>query len=275
MSACRVAPSLGALEGTHQEVWGTEDYVYSKHKNEPTVFFGMYDLRDYLALWRHKGKKWILWAGSDLRNLEAGFIFNDGKLKWLSKILRGNWWVLPILRKAEHWVESSWEKDTLQKLGFHSKVQPSFMGNVKDYEISFTPGNKVYLSASEGRQEEYGWWRIERVADSYPELEFHLYGAEWFSAHPNVICHGRVPKEQMNEEIKHMQCGLRLNLTDGFSEVTAKSILWGQYPMTVIPFPMIESAKNLMDITEKKEPNIVARNYYLKRLNAYPWNKNK
>ena len=81
MTQCKWAVSLGELEGTHQKAWGTTEY---KSRSEPTVFMGMYDLRDYIALWRHKGKAWVLWCGSDIRSLRANFVFNDGKLKWLS-----------------------------------------------------------------------------------------------------------------------------------------------------------------------------------------------
>jgi hypothetical protein len=38
------------------------------------------------------------------------------------------------------------------------------------------------------------------------------------------------------------QCGLRLNKFDGFSEVTAKSVLMGQYPITTIKYPHIDTA---------------------------------
>lgn len=277
MTQCRVAPSLGALEGDPHEVWGTVPY---KKREGSCVFFGLYDLRDYWALWRHKGHAWVLWAGSDLRNLEAGFVFNDGKLRMLSKILRGNWWVIPILRKAEHWVENDWERAVLEKYSIQATVRPSFMGNVGEYEMSFTPGNRVYLSSGAGRQYEYGFGIVERIAPQVPEVEFHLYGAPWDTKQPNIIVHGRVPKEQMNEEIRRMQCGLRLNETDGFSEVTAKSVLWGQWPISRLHNPYVTHAPNtaalieaLRAIPTKEYTNAEAHAYYRKMLNRYPWNR--
>lgn len=278
MPYCRVAPSLGALEGTPLEAWGTPEYVYKLHKNEPTVFFGLYDLRDYLALWRHKGKKWVLWAGSDIRNLRSGFVFNDGKLKWLSKLLRGNWWVMPILVDAEHWVENLWELKQLQLEGITSHVTSSFMGNIADYQNIFRPNNKVYLSCGMGRQVEYGFDVIERIADKVSFIEFHLYGDTWETKHPNVIVHGRVPKEQMNEEIKHMGCGLRLNETDGFSEITAKAILWGQWAVTRIPnyrLPNFRTDEELIQIlchiAAGYSPHKGVREWYIDSINKYPW----
>ena len=62
-SYCRWAPSLGELEDTAENVWGTKPYIWTEHRKKSCVFFGLYDLRDYLALWMHEGKAWVLWAG--------------------------------------------------------------------------------------------------------------------------------------------------------------------------------------------------------------------
>lgn len=278
MSYCRVAPSLGALEGTPEEAWGTKPYTWLKHRQDPTVFFGLYDLRDYLALALHTGKKWVLWAGSDLRNLNSGFIFNDGKLKWLSEVFGSGNWILPILKSAEHWVENEAEARVLQRFGIQAKVCPSFMGKIENYDVESVPGNKVYVSSGANRQREYGFDIIESIAYKLPQIEFHLYGAPWETNHKNIIVHDLVPKDIMNDEIKKMQCGLRLNHTDGFSEVTAKSILWGQYPITRITSPFISSfvtTDELVELLEKVphfvRPNTIAREYYRSELNNYPW----
>ena len=269
----RWAKSLGELEATHQEIWGTSDYI---SRYEPTCFFGMYDLRDYIALWRHKGGAWILWTGSDVRNLKNGFLFNDGKLKKISKILRGNWWVFPILYKAEHWVENKTEYTALKELGIESQICPSFLGDIDKFEISYKPSKKpkVYTSVSGDKFGLYGWDKIPRLARENPDIEFHLYGSTFPFAFdiPNVFIHGRVPKEQMNNEIKKMQGALRLTEFDGFSEILAKSILWGQWPISpFIDYPHI--LKDISGLRNKKKPNIEGRNYYRKNLNAYPWVK--
>ena len=272
---CRVAPSLGSLEGDPHDVWDTVPYV---DRHRPVVFFGLYDLRDYYALLRHKGKAWVLWAGSDLRNLDSGFVFNDGNLGALSRLLKGNWWILPILRKAEHWVENDWERSVLERYDIRAYVRPSFMGNVNEYQVEFEPGNKVYLSCGSGRQLEYGFGIVEYIAPLLPEVEFYLYGGNWDTRQENVIVRGRISKEEMNEEIKHMQCGLRLNATDGFSEITAKSVLWGQWPISWLYNPHVTHTPNtasliaaLREIPEKRDPNILGRKYYLSMLNNYPW----
>jgi len=279
---CRYAPSLGGLEGTPEEAWGTLPYSW-KQRNEPTVFFGLYDLRDYLALGAHKGKKWVLWCGSDLRHLRSGFIANDGKLKWLSLLFRGKFTrlVRSVLKTAEHWVENETEKEALESLGIKvTGVCPSFIGNIHQFKITYTPKKNpaVYLSASEGRQEEYGFPVVERIARWTPSVRFHLYGANWKTKHKNVQVHGRVPKDQMNQEISKMQCGLRLNEFDGFSEILAKAVLMGQYAIGKVPHPYIPSYENDMELimqldalSYRPEPNAKARTWYLKNLNQYPW----
>ena len=284
---CRWAPSLGELEGTHEEVWGTQKYIWKRHKKEPCTFFGLYDVRDYLALWQHRGKAWILWAGSDLENLIQGFIFNNGKLKLLSKILRGNWWLVKILKKAEHYVENQNEANKLAKFGIQSKVRPSFLGDIKDFPITYKPSDKpnVFISGHSGREEEYGFGFVARLADIVPECVFHLYGSnEWGYAEgkKNIVFHGKVSRETFNAEIQNYQCGLRLNKSDGFSEITAKNVLNGGYPITYLKYPMIDNVETeeelvrlLKELKNKKEPNHKARQFYYETLNNFPWNTKK
>lgn len=280
---CRWAESLGPLENTAKEIWGTEDYVYPKHKNEPTVFFGLYDTRDYLALWRHKGKKYILWAGSDIDNLRDGFMFNNGKLKWLSLIFRGRFrkWLIKTIRSAENWVETKNEWDKLLKIGVVSQMCPSFMGKFEDFPLCYKQSDKpnVFVSSHQGREDEYGFSFIWELAKEVPECVFHLYGSDICLEGENVICHGRVSREQFNKEIKDYQCGLRLNKSDGFSEITCKSILLGQYPITHLKNDMIPNFKTKDELVEMlkalkdmKEPNIEGREYYKIILNKYSWN---
>lgn len=290
---CRVAPSLGSLDADHEygvpghtRTWGTINYERSKHRHLPTVFFGLYDLRDYIALWRHGGKKWVLWAGSDLENLKNGFLFNDGKLKLISKIFRGNWLALWMMRGAEHWVEDLDEAYKLAMFGIKSQVCPSFMGDVSQFGVTYQRYHhpNVYISGHPGREDEYGFEIVKRIAPQCPDLRFHIYGSmpDWDQYPKNITLHGKVLREQFNSDIRHMQCGLRLNKSDGFSEITAKSILMGQYPITYLHYPMIprfedtKKYKDLVDLLNSlrsmNQPNYGGRDYYLKHLNKYPWN---
>ena len=77
----------------------------------------------------------------------------------------------------------------------------------------------------------------------------------------------------MNEETKEMQGALRLIIMEGLSEIIAKSFLWGQYPISAIPYPNALSLNEIGKLKEKKEPNIAGREFYLKTLNKYIWAK--
>ena len=290
---CRWAPSLGELAGTAKEAWGTLAYDPAKDQGRPLVAFGLYGLPDFYALWRHQGRKAIFWAGSDIRHLRSGYwLDEEGEIKMNEYEQRDRGIAEWINEHCENWVENEGEAWQLKDCGIEvTGIVPSFLGDVRKYPISFKRGNRVYLSSNEGSQREYGWGIVTQIADSLPQIEFHLYGAE-FEHQPlqNVIVHGRVPQETMDRETRRMQCGLRLNKHDGFSEITAKSILWGQYPITYLYFPMVDQytadqcgqsfclksvsrlVKMLRRIPKLRQPNLKARAYYLLRVNQFPWN---
>lgn len=282
---CWWSPSIGELEGTHQEVWGTKQYDSKTDLKKPCVFFGIYHAGHFEDLYAHKGKKYILWAGSDLRNMQDGLAFGEAGFKEWPRKFPGitNLMMRWIIYNCESWVENTWERKVLKSFNIKSYVCPSFLGDIDVYNITFKPNENphVYLSASEGRQEEYGFDTIERIADRVPNVTFHLYGATWKTKHKNVIVHGRVSKDYMNSQIKDMQAGLRLNETDGFSEILAKAVLQGQYAIGKVEHPMIPTYEddnglilNLLAIGQKKVSN-PARDYYRDVLNNYPWNKNR
>lgn len=270
---CRYAPSLGELEGTPAQVWGTKPYL---DEFQPTVFFGLYGLPDFYALWRHKGRKAILWAGSDILHFGNGYWLDTEGLIRIDPEALARW----INENCESYVENGVEHEALMVHGIESKIVPSFMGEAGMYEVEFKPNERpqVYASVSGGNYREYGWEQIENIADKC-EVDFHLYGSDiWKSRHPNVFVKGRVPKDVMNEEIKHMQCGLRLNEFDGFSEILAKSVLWGQHPISRIGYLYIDSfednaglIKLLNGLKNKTAPNTKAREHYLAVMNQYPW----
>lgn len=271
---CRTASSLGGgFSGAPEEVWSVTPYNEVTDKEKSCVFFGLYGLPDFYTLWRHKGKKWILWCGSDIRHFVNGYWLDDkGEIRINPRPL-AEW----IIRNCESYVENKAEYDALKKLGIESKIIPSFLGDVSQYEVSYQPSNKpkIYASVSSNDFVLYGWYEIEQIyAPKYPDIEFHLFGntIPFPTENKNVIIHGRVSQEQMNEEIKNMQGALRLLSFDGASEVLIKSILWGQWPVSFIKYPHMLSIDELDKLKDKKEPNIEGREYYRKIINSYPWN---
>lgn len=263
---CRWSPTLGSLEGTHQEIWGTDEYT---DQERSTVFFGIYSLNDFYVLWRHQGERHILWAGGDITRFSDGYWLEDGGGIRVDVKPLAEW----INKHCTSWCENEVEAQKLADCGISAKVQPSFLGNVNDFVLSFKPGNKVYASVSGNNFDLYGWEKIDELAKLNPGLQFHLYGntVVWIPEAANITIHGRVTKEVMNDEIKDMQCGLRMTEFDGFSEILAKSILWGQWPVSLIEYPHILKPNQLSEVLNKQEPNIEGREYYLKNLNKFPW----
>ena len=267
---CRWSPTLGALEDTHEKIWGTVPYT---NDQDPAVFFGVYGLPDFYTLWRHKGKKWILWAGTDVLHFKKGYWLDEaGDIRVDNKAL-GQW----INKYCENWCENEVEREELQKFGIFAKVCPSFLGDVSKFGVEYKPNErpKLYTSVSGDNFEMYGWNMIPKLAKENPDVEFHLYGNQkkYYSSYKNVIVHGRVPKEQMNEEVKSMQGALRLTTFDGFSEILAKSILWGQWPVSLIEYPYMIPVDKIKMIQHMKEPNTRGRDYYVQHLNKFPWNQ--
>ena len=279
---CRWAPTLGRLESTAELIWGTENYNPETDRDEPCVFFGLYGLPDFYALWRHRGKKWILWAGTDITHFKNGYWLDDSE--WGAKIPSlplADW----INRNCESWVENELEQMALEKLGIESRVCPSFLADINQFNVNYEWNErpKVYTSVSGDNFDLYGWHKISELAEQNPNLEFHLYGTEKDfitifgidGTKINMISHGRISKEQMNEETSKMQGALRLTEFDGFSEILGKSIMWGQWPVSLIKYPYILSVDKIGTLKDKKEPNLVGREYYHQRFNNYPWNKTK
>lgn len=271
---CRIAPSLGSgFAGTPNEVWGTTDYVSDE---APTVFFGLYGIPDWYALWRHKGVKNILWAGSDIRHLLGGYwIDTSGSIRMRPQEI-AKW----INKNCDNWVENEVEAEALKKLGIETQVCPSFLGDVENYKISFKPGNKVYLSCSGDDFKLYKWDLIEKIASKIPEIDFYLYGSNnWKTTHKNVIIRGRLSQKEMDNEIINMQAGFRPLDFEGASEIIVKSALWGHHTISKIKYPFVDTYETeinlielLKDLLNKKEPNLRVRNWFLQNLNNYPWN---
>ena len=211
------SPSLGGgFAGTPEEVWGVKKYDPNQHKNEPCVFCGLYGLPDFYNLWRHKGKKYVWWAGSDIRNFIKGYWLEDGGNIFLNPDSLAEW----INKYCESWVENKVEADLLKKFGIKAKICPSFLGDIEKFNpddikcefyegeiekpldilefkyqkkipngiTKFEPFNykklgeaiitrKSYYSSVSGNDWIlYGWDKIAGIAKENPQNWYYLYG---------------------------------------------------------------------------------------------------
>jgi len=273
-----------------ESVWKLERYQYPRDKNRDVVFFGMYHIGDFLSFIKHRGRKIIFWTGGDVLNLRRGYLFSDGKQEWLSKIF--SWIPIYLLfRTAENYCENEVERKELADLGIYSEIAQSFLEDIDDFQPCFKTNDErrhVYLSVRQGQEKEYGQELVEEIASRVPDVVFHIYGGKLDVSEPfnmvvrdNIIYHGSVPQNIFNGDIRNYHCGLRCNEHDGFSEITAKSILLGQYPISRIRYQMVDNYQTkdelialLKGLKNKTEPNISVRNYWRFKLNDLPFLKN-
>jgi hypothetical protein len=222
-----------------------------------------------------------VWAGGDIRNLLRGYAYSDGVELWKSKLFSFiPWhWIFRIY-KAKHYVENEDEQKKLASMGIKAEIVPTFLEDINEFPVCYEPSDKphVYISARKGQEREYGVPDVYWLASHLRNYTFHIYGIEQYEKFikPNIIYHGNVPPEQFNKEIKEYQIALRMNESDGFSEVLVKGLLMGQVCISRIEYPYINnytSFVELIDLLKTAKPNTMAREYYLNKFNNFPFVK--
>lgn len=283
----RISSSVEGFKHRVQDTWGLDEWLGWNDENQNVLFFGLYTKNDYDTFLRHKGKKTIFWCGSDIQNLLGNY---DSRR------------ILKLFPETEHWCENEVEAENLRRVGVEAKVCPSFLDDTDNYSLSYKHSKTphIFLCGHDKREDEYGVDLVKRIAPRLPDTIFHIYGinpnSSYFSTildplnksvvidvdYPNILYHGKIPEEQFNNEITKYQCGLRPNEHDGFSEVTAKCVLNGGYPITRIKYPNIwnyQTDDELVELIAKLKymtaPNIEVRSYYLKTINQFPFNQNQ
>jgi hypothetical protein len=265
----RVSSSVIGFKEKAERTWGLEEWQGMNDPVKEIVFFGMYHERDLGVFEMEFDKRIIFWCGSDVSRVVQDYERRR---------------ILKNYPDTEHYCENEIEQLELHNAGLEANIVPSFLDDVNKYQPSFVlPTDrkwKIWLCAHPEREDEYGVALAKRWAEKDPELEFHIYGINKNVRDkdiPNVIFHGKVPEAQLNEEIKSYHAGFRPNFHDGFSEVVAKSVLLGQYPITRIKYADIwnyENEEQLRDCWEnlkKQTTSNPARDLYLTRFNNFPF----
>lgn len=226
----------------------------------------MYHIFDYLRFIWHQGQTRIFWCGGDVL-----------RLKWWNK------WIFQFF-SAQHFCETLQEYNHLLEKGIIAEVKPLYAGEMLEISYKQSDRPEVFVCGHPGREKEYGIDLIFEIAPLVPDITFHIYGIPYDKflelytklKRPNIYCHGIVSEEEFNEQIKDYQAGIRLNEFDGFSEVVAKSILLGQYPITRLKYKYIDQFRTKEDLIRllnelkyQKEPNYEIRDYYLDYLNQW------
>lgn len=243
----RIKKRYALTEVTNASIW------HPWKSGNTVVFFGMYHKHDYLRFLFCRSRRVVFWCGSDILALN-GF--------W-NKLISG--------AKADHICENEVEQVVLLAKGINSDVQPMFFGDPEEFPISYKAkyNPNVFINAHHGRIDEYGINFVLEVASKVLDVTFHIYGISNPQTQKNVIYHGNISEIQFNKEIKNYQAALRLNEFDGFGDVLAKSVLLGQWPISVIKYPHITHAPDmeslihaLRKLKTKTKPNLRGREYW-------------
>lgn len=233
---------------------------------KPVIFFGVYRPDDIVRLLLHRGKRTVIWCGSDCLSVgRTGF---------------------ELIRKvtARHICENEIEQNVLRvMLQQEVEVQPLFFSNPYEFKISFKRSRhpRIFMHVNKAAERESGLFILERIAPYVKDVQFFIYGkVEKRRSSPNVIYRGYVEEKQFNREIQECQGAWRAHEFDGFAETLGKSVLCGQFPISRIRYPMIDSYRDekelvqlLKNLKNKKRPNYGVRNYYFNLFTHPIWMK--
>lgn len=230
MKRIRISSSIANFKAKlRARYWDYGDFKW--FSKEPTLFFGMYHIGDYLRFITHQGPATVFWCGSDILTLS----------KFKAALLHG----------GRHICENMVEQDNLATYGIRAEIHPMIFDDPDKYQTTYehSPTPTVWMSYHLGREEEYGLYRFLDVARQVPELRFRFFN-------------GQIPIKDFDKETAGYQATIRFNKHDGFSENLAKAMLRGQYAFSVIPYPDIETItddaaliKQLKELKNKLVPH--------------------
>lgn len=250
--------------------YGVYEWHFLRSLFDATVFLGAYHEGDWLRVILHRGKRLIFWCGGDILRLQKKKL----------------WQLLLKCVKIDHVCENEVEQKALKEMGFEARIHPIlFFDDWTKYPLSYKDPNgkpHVWLTCHPGREKEYGVGLVEEIADSIPEVTFHIFGVKrksynMYGKH-NVIYHGQVPSEEMDAMIRGYHAGLRTCEFDGCSHTVTKGVLLGQWSINRIPYPHTDSYKTkeelitlLKNLKNKTKPNIAGRKHWIKVVSEFPW----
>lgn len=263
-----VSPGVKQFSEKAQNVWGLKLWEGPSDPDKDLLFFGLYFQEDYDTFKNAVGNKTIFWCGSDI------LAMMKSPERWMA--VRGE--------NIKHYCETEVEAANLIKMSIMPEIVPSFLGNIKDYPISFQPPTngenwKLWLCGHPGRESEYGFNEAKEIPNIFDNVEVHLYGVDGKNT-DKIFYHGLVSEEQLDKDIKKYHCALRGNFHDGVSEVVLKSLFLGQYPIARLPYEGVWQYKNFGELIENitklqtmVQPNYEARSIWLKKINNFYWCK--
>lgn len=261
------SPGVAHHGERYRHMLGLDHYIPSLHYRDLVWFFGMYFDGDYLQVLAHQGKKVINWRGSDALQLRN----NAERIRMIRTV------------NALHVCQSSRQQAVLQDLGIPSLVRP--MLNRRVHEISLS-------MFSEKETEILVFWRsgidhfiqadmFFEIASLCPEARFHIVGQEDPSRFnkpgmENLVFHGFVDEERLDRIMDQCKGTIRPWVSDGTPNIQSIMLLKGRYAAHSCRFEKVAQCSTaddyvrwIKDLKEIKEPNMEAREWWMKNLNNF------
>lgn len=213
MKQCWISKSL---EGLEDDLMRKYNLVERNNLSDPCGFFGMYREEDLEALISHNGDAFVVWMGSDAKDVPE---------EWIEE-----------LSSHMHIAISIKVQNSLAKKSLKSFYLP--LNATIAEEWTFTQkGNKIYWYYNEGCKEFYGSEYIEQIEQ---RLDIPIIKADYKT----------FTKEQLYDVYSQCFINLRLTPHDGCPNTNLQMGLMGRKSIYNGDLPHSISWKNIDDICE-------------------------
>lgn len=181
-----------------KKLYNLADYT---NKNRNALFFGLYNMYDYRAIYDHNSIRYILWGGSDA----------DARFEFPSIILKK----IKNLRNTYHFAISKNIEMRLTEHKIKCTLIPFSLMDSKLFKPVKQKGGKIYIYTGYSKNSDpviYEHEICKTVMNKLSQFEYIL---------SNTI---NVPHEQMSEIYKQCFIGLRLTQNDGNANTVAEML---------------------------------------------------
>lgn len=144
--------------------------------------------------------------------------------------------------------------DELKAIDIDATVLPIVPFNYS-FKLSKMPNeHAVLIYMPTNKEDFYGKNFLEKVWTQFPELDFHIVGNTnntQFSSFKNVISHGVLSKDQMEQLYDNISVIIRIPRHDGLSMSVLEGLVKGKYVIWNYEFPFCYYANNAEQISKQ------------------------
>ncbi|MGO1057697.1 hypothetical protein ACTL32_01070 [Planococcus sp. FY231025] len=261
-----------------EEIVDSEVNSGNEHSEKIYINFGLNliskkGLKVFLKSVFFRKKLIVHWIGSDIYYISAG----GKKITFKRKLLQ-------VVNKFFHitnWAAAPHVKDELEAIGIKSEVVYLPTRLIKEVEIKPLPKEfSLVTYLPNERHEFYGSKIIFEFAKRNPHMKLQIVAnnGENMPLLNNVIYHGWVSEEEMNQIYEDSNGVIRIPIHDAMAGTVLEGVLRGRYAIWTYQSPYTIQANNLIELeaaVEKilnlKSPNFsgaefIQENYSYKKL---------